>query len=238
MGMIELLLYSAFAGAMIPAGGWLAQHERISPDWLEQDFRHSVIAFGAGALLSAVALVLVPEGTDSLPGMLPVFFLALGAALMAALDLSLKKGGARGQMLAMLSDFTPEAAAMGGLFVAKPDAAPLLALLIGLQNLPEGFNAFREAGENLSPGVPDNRLRNFTLLALVGPAAALVGYFLLADRPMITGAIMCAAAGGILFLMFQDIAPQAKLKNHIAPPFGAVAGFLVGLAGHVILGGH
>ena len=46
----------------MPAGALLAAVEHIRPHWLEKEFRHSVLAFGAGALLSAVALVLVPEG--------------------------------------------------------------------------------------------------------------------------------------------------------------------------------
>lgn len=152
--MIEMLLYAAFAGAMIPLGGWLARYETISPRWLDTELRHSVIAFGAGALLSAVALVLVPQGTDNLPGLWPILWLGVGAAAMAALDLwTARRKGQRAQMLAMLSDFTPEALAMGALFAARPGDAPLLALMIGLQNLPEGFNAYREAD---TPG-PDTR---------------------------------------------------------------------------------
>lgn len=235
--MIEMLLYAALAGAMIPLGGWLARYETISPRWLETELRHSIIAFGAGALLSAVALVLVPQGADNLPGLWPIFWLGVGAVAMAVLDLwTARRKGQRAQMLAMLSDFTPEALAMGALFAARPGDAPLLALMIGLQNLPEGFNAYREAG---TPGPrPDRRLRGFLLLSLVGPVATLAGYFLLADLPQTTGAIMCAAAGGILFLMFQDIAPQVRLEKRLAPPMAAIAGFALGLAGDILIGGH
>lgn len=235
--MIEVLLYSLFAGAMIPLGGWLARRETISPEWLQQELRHSIIAFGAGALLSAVALVLIPEGIVELPGLSPLFFFALGAVSMAALDLWLaRRKVQRAQLLAMLSDFAPEALAMGALFAAKPKSAPLLALLIGVQNLPEAFNAYREAGP-VDRTKPDHRLRSFALLALVGPVAALTGYYLLADLPAVTGAIMCAAAGGILFLLFQDIAPQVELEHHIAPPLSAIGGFSVGVAGHLMMGG-
>ena len=44
------LLYGAFAGLMIPVGGYLASIERIQPRWLEQEVRHSVMAFGPEAL--------------------------------------------------------------------------------------------------------------------------------------------------------------------------------------------
>jgi len=60
----KIILYTLCAGACIPLGGVLAYVERIRPKWLENEFRHSVIAFGGGILLAAVALVLVPEGTE------------------------------------------------------------------------------------------------------------------------------------------------------------------------------
>ena len=41
---------------------------------------------------------------------------------------------------------------------------------------------------------------------------------------------------GILYLIFEDIAPQAALRNRHAPPLGAVAGFLLGLAGQLMTG--
>jgi len=238
--MFEVLIFSAFAGAMIPLGGWIACHESISPGWLQQEFRHSVIAFGAGALLSAVALVLVPEGMESLPGVYAILLFSLGAAAMAGLHSWLTlKGIQKAQMLAMLTDFLPEAMAMGALFAIGPEATgPVLALLIGMQNLPESFNAFREAEQMPNARTPGRRLIGFALLALVGPAAGLTGFYLLADFPVLTGAIMCAAAGGILFLVFQDLAPQAKLETRVAPPLSGVAGFLVGIAGHVLLGAH
>jgi len=41
--------------------------------------------------------------------------------------------------------------------------------------------------------------------------------------------LMLFCAGGIMYLTFQDIAPQAKLEKHWAPPLGAVAGFVLGM---------
>lgn len=65
--MALAVLYASLAGAAIPLGGMTARFEHIQPEWLETEFRHSVIAFGGGALLAAVALVLVPEGMRHLP---------------------------------------------------------------------------------------------------------------------------------------------------------------------------
>ncbi len=46
---------------------------------------------------------------------------------------------------------------------------------------------------------------------------------------------MMFAGGGILYLLFEDVAPQMPLERHWAPPLGAVAGCGLGLAGHLIV---
>jgi ZIP family zinc transporter len=68
--MLEALILSFLAGVATPAGGAPASIEHIRPLWLEKELRHTVIAFGGGALMAAVALVLVPEGIKGLPGSL------------------------------------------------------------------------------------------------------------------------------------------------------------------------
>ena len=75
------------------------------------------------------------------------------------------------------------------------------------------------------------------LMALLGPVAGALGYFLLSDAPSVVSGIMLFAAGGILYIIFQDIAPQVRLKKHWAPPLGALAGFLLGVMGEVALSG-
>ena len=139
-------------------------------------------------------------------------------------------------MVAMLSDFIPEAIALGAAFAAGEQTGVLLALLIVLQNIPEGFNAFEELDARQHSS-PERILAVFALLALVGPAAALSGYFLLPDAPSLMGGLMLFASGGILYLIFEDIAPQARLERRWSPPLGAVAGFLLGLTGHGLLSG-
>jgi len=48
----------------MPAGALLSKVKGFRPKWLEQELRHGILALGAGALISAVALVLVPEGIE------------------------------------------------------------------------------------------------------------------------------------------------------------------------------
>ncbi|WP_296427542.1 divalent cation transporter [Yoonia sp.] len=233
--MIQVILLAGLAGAMIPLGGWLAAHEHIQRHWLRNELRHTVIAFGGGALLSAVTLVLIPNGDAALGDFAVIAWIAAGAMVMASVDAWLTHSGSpKAQLVAMLSDFIPEAIALGAVVASGEGSALLLALLIALQNLPEGFNAYREQAD---AGMHGPRiLRRFLMLALLGPFAAAGGYVLLADLPQITGALMLAAAGAILYLIFQDIAPQAKLRNKRGPALGAVAGFLLGLFGDLVIG--
>lgn len=234
--LTQAILLSLFAGATIPLGGLLALEDRIHPRWLKSELRHGVIAFGGGVLLAAVALVLVPQGLERLQGPAALVCFAGGGAAFFVLDRTLATSGkSAGQLLAMLVDFLPEAVALGAMLAAGADGAVLLALLIALQNFPEGFNAFREvsAGDKK----PAHRLAVFALIPLLGPLAALTGAGLLSGNGPALGALMLFAAGGILYLTFQDVAPQAVLDKAWAPPLGAVAGFTLGLAGHLATGG-
>ena len=60
--IVGLLIMATVAGLAMPAGAILATYQGIQPKWLEKELRHGILALGAGALISAVGLVLVPEG--------------------------------------------------------------------------------------------------------------------------------------------------------------------------------
>ena len=234
---ISIALLTLMAGLAMPVGAAIARVERIRPRWLEKEVRHGVIAFGGGALLAAVALVLVPHGMRNLHPLLIAVSFAGGGGVFMALDRWLAaRGTSASQLVAMLSDFVPEALALGATFVVSNEAGLLLAMIVTLQNLPEGFNASREL--TASTHYRGSKIViAFALLALLGPISGLTGYFLLSDFPQVVSGIMLFAAGGILYLVFQDIAPQSKLQRHWLPPLGAVAGFLLGMLGKVATGG-
>lgn len=231
-----MLVLTAAAGACVLLGGLLARIERIRPAWLETEFRHSVIAFGGGVLVSAVALVLVPEGSRLLPSPLAaaVLFFAGGLAFCIFEAWLTRRGGEKPQFSAMLLDYLPESLALGGMFASGSALAPMLALLIGLQNLPEGFNAYRE----LNAGKAQREAHTLLLMACViplGPLFGALGWQFTGDYPYFLGAVMLFSAGGILYLLFQDIAPQSRLSRHWAPTLGAVLGFCLGMLGKLLL---
>lgn len=234
--LAQIVALTLIAGLAMPVGASIAAVERISPRWLETEVRHGVIAFGGGALLSAVALVLVPQGVSHLSAFLVAACFAGGGITFMMLDVRLASNKKPfSQLTAMLSDFVPEALALGATFTLSTDSGLLLAGIIALQNAPEGFNAYRE----IRASSDYSRLKiigAFTLMALFGPMAGAAGYLVLSGYQQIVSGIMLFAAGGILYIVFQDIAPQSKLQNYWAPPLGAVAGFLLGVLGHISIG--
>ncbi|CAB0150758.1 hypothetical protein PSI9734_01199 [Pseudidiomarina piscicola] len=233
--IVVVIIFSLCAGLAMPVGALFARFDQLHPAWLKSEWRHFIVAFGGGALISAIALVLVPDGSANLP-ILPAALLFLGGGVaFFLLDIQLAKSkSSAGQMVAMLSDFLPEVIALGAAFATGQNTGILLAVLIVLQNLPEGFNALEEIAEH-SRYSANKIVALFAAMALLGPLGGLAGYFWLADSPMILGGIMLFASGGILYLVFEDIAPQAKLTNAWMPALGAVLGFLLGLIGHMLI---
>lgn len=79
---------------------------------------------------------------------------------------------------------------------------------------------------------PRRMLFWFFLIAVSGPAYILLGAALLADQPTALAMLMTFCAGGILYLVFNDVAPQVPLQNRFLPPMGALLGFLIGMIGY------
>lgn len=236
MGNLSLiLLVSWLAGLAAFVGGAVACIEGSADTETKREVTHGIIAFGGGILVAAVAFALLPHGLAVLaPGVLAATF-CLGGALFCTLDIYLsKQGGTKAQFVAMISDFFPEALALGAVFGSDHRLGVLLAGFIGAQNLPEGYNSFRE----IRAAGTGSRVALTALLgaSLLGPLAAGLGYLFLQDDASLTAGIMTFASGGILYLIFQDIAPQARLRKHWVPALGAVLGFCVGLLGKKLIG--
>lgn len=157
----------------------------------------------------------------------------LGGFFFMVIDIVLSKmKTSASQLMAMLTDFIPESLALGATYTINPESALLLALLIALQNVPEGFNAFDEL-KKTSTYSQLKIITLFSLLALLGPLAGVSGYLWLVNYPEVLSEIMLFAAGGILYSVFQDIAPQVPLEKHWLPVIGAVFGFMLGIIGYM-----
>ncbi len=230
--LTKLLLYAGFSGITVLIGGLLANsfdhHIKETP--VKYEIIHTLMSFGAGIILSAVALVLIPGGMEELELLPMIFSFTLGAILFMIIDRQLaKSGGQTATLLAMMMDFVPESIALGAVFAADTSAATLLAVFIGLQNLPEAFNSYRDLVQS---GVTAKKtLIIFSFLSFCGIAGALMGHFLLSDSPTLTAHLMTFASGGILYLLIQDIIPESRLDKNYLTSLGATLGFMVGIIG-------
>ncbi len=232
----SIILFSGFAGITVFLGGLLANYfnHHIKESPVKYEITHSLMSFGAGIILSAVALVLIPAGMEELNLFPMILSFALGAILFMLLDQYLaKKGGKIATLLAMLMDFIPESIALGAVFSVDKNMAILLSLFIGLQNLPEAFNSYRDL---VLSGFPAKKtLMIFFGLSFFGIVAALTGHFLLTNSTNLTAHLMTFASGGILYLLVQDIIPESKLDKNYLTPLGASLGFLVGIIGEKLI---
>lgn len=234
--MTELILFAGFAGITVFIGGILANffnhHVKESP--VKHEITHTLMSFGAGVMLSALALVLIPTGMEELELIPMVLSFLSGAIIFMLIDQYLaKKGGKTATLLAMMMDFIPESIALGAVFAIKPNMAVLLAVFIGLQNLPEAFNSFRDLVQ--SGFTTKKTLIIFFFLSFFGIIGALIGRLLLSDYPDLTAHLMTFASGGILYLLIQDIIPESKLDKNYLTSLGATLGFLVGIIAEKII---
>ncbi len=231
----DIIIYGGFSGITVFIGGLAALffNRKMDKSPLRDEITHTLMSFGAGIMLSAIALVLVPKGLKTL-SLWPIIlsFLA-GTLLFMFLDVKLaSKGGKTATVLAMMMDFVPESIALGAVFASDHKLAILLALFIGLQNLPEAFNAFEDLHES---GFESKKiLILFFILSFAGIAGAMLGHFLLQDYERLTAGLMIFAGGGILYLLIQDIIPASSMKKHYLVSAGAGLGFLVGIIGNQV----
>jgi ZIP family zinc transporter len=232
---LQVVLYSFVSGVTVLLGGLLARSQLLPRGEHGRELSHGIVAFGAGILVAAVAFVLTPDAIDLLPLPLMLLVFLAGVGLFLWLDLYIKRRGGRlAQLIAMAMDYIPEAVALGAVFSYDRNTGLLLALFIGLQNLPESYNAF---GDLVKSGFsPNKALLALAPFSLVGIAAAVLGYSVLQGQDTLVNSLMLFAAGGILYLVFQDIAPMIKYKRHWAPALGAALGFLLGMVGVKLLG--
>lgn len=135
--------------------------------------------------------------------------------------------------MGMLLDFFPEAILLGAVAASGSNVTYLLVGLIALQNIPEGFAAYHEMQAAIT-----SRRRLFTIFlaaSVVGPMAAWLGFVWLSASETALGIILLFCSGGILYLIFEDIAPSAQHKYESFPAMGSIFGFLLGMLGTMLI---
>jgi ZIP family zinc transporter len=199
-----------------------------------------VLAFGAGALISAVSFELAQEGVEQGgPASLGVG-LAVGALSYYVLDgaIARRPGGGRGHerraastvgsalALGAFLDGVPEQLVLGlGLGGGQAVSVGLLAAVF-VSNLPEaigGAGAMRAAGASRR-----DILRLWTAVAAVCAACTGVGYAITDNvSGRLAGGLDGFAAGALLVMLVDTMIPEARKRSGMAAGLATVLGFAV-----------
>ena len=227
--MEEALGWTALAASSLVIGGLLG----LARHWPNRSVG-LVLAFGAGALISAVSFDLAQEGARiGGPG-----YVALGLAggaityFVASRQLDRKGGGGTDLALGALLDGIPEQMVLGIGIATGGGVGVGLLVAIFVSNLPESIGAsddLRAAGH--SPGAIR---RTWIGIAAVCTLAGVAGYAL-ADA--VSGGFQAVingfAAGALLVMLVDSMIPEARQKAGTPAGLISVLGFAVaaGLSG-------
>lgn len=205
----------------------------------------SVMAFGSGVLISALAFDLVLEAQRE-GGFWPtVGGFAVGAVvyvlannLLDRLDQRNRRGTGEdsgtgiGIALGALLDGIPESAVLGLSMVGGGGVSVPVLVAIVISNVPEGLSstaALKDEGRSAR-----YVFLLWTGIALASALASLLGFVLLDGASGATTAFITAlAAGAILAMICDTMIPEAFRSTHAFTGLLATSGFLLSYAVHV-----
>jgi ZIP family zinc transporter len=245
---LEAGFWGLVGGAALVLGASIAWLVRVP-----QVVVASVMAFGSGVLISAVAFDLMAEAAET-GGLLPAAlgFLGGGLAYLAA-NAALARHGARhrkrsgenpaenqpseqeqqGSGLAIavgaLLDGIPESVVLGvGLLAGGSVSASVLAAVF-ISNVPEGLSS--AAGMKRKGRSAGYVFGVWGGIAAISGLAALAGYALLGSAPPEAIAVITAiAAGAILTMIADTMIPEAFERTRTWTGVIATVGFLLAFA--------
>src|SRR5690349_6722344 len=184
-----------------------------------------VLAFGAGALISAVSFELVEEGGHvGGPGWVAIG-LAAGALVYFFADRGIeRRSGGAGSALALgaFLDGIPEQAVLGISIAEGGGVSVGLLMAIFVSNLPEAIGS---SSEMLAAGRPAPTIRRLWIaVATVCTLASAAGYAIAdVSGGNLQAAINGFAAGALLVMLVDSMIPEATAK------FGQKAGLVTTL---------
>jgi len=188
-----------------------------------------VLAFGAGALISAVSFDLLEEGVRVGGNAAVGVGLAAGALTYFAASRALPDTGGTALALGAFLDGIPEQAVLGiGLAGGEGVSVSLLAAIF-VSNLPEAIGS---AGDMRASGTKPATIRRLWLAVAVVCTLASVAGFAIADTASgdLKAAINGFAAGALLVMLIDSMIPEAARKAGDAAGLVTVLGFAVATA--------
>ena len=239
--MIAAVFWSALATGTLLIGMALAYRNVVSLRWTGL-----IMAFGAGAIISAAAYQLVLGaivedigkyylvGLGMAAGALTFYFSDkwvdhLGGAQRLDMDGAQSTGSGMGILLGSMLDGVPESLVLGLSLVHSPEVSVAFIFAIAISNIPQGLGG--SAGM-LRSGWPRSKITRLWL-AVCGLSilAAMLGYSLGLLVPGVNGAAIDAFAAGALLVMLSDsMIPESFEHGGRETGLLMVLGFAVALA--------
>jgi zinc transporter, ZIP family len=233
LDILKVVAITAFAGGTSFLGVYIGKRTRFTDQQVL-----TLTAFGAGILIAAAVFEMVIEAEKSIGITLTLIAFLAGAVIFTIADIiAEKKGGGAGILLGIGLDIIPESLAIGAAIAAGPALA--LALLIGIQNIPEGIASYKEmmTGKTAFSNNPKKALAAVGVISVIPVFLGLAGLFYLTGMKEAIAIIFAISAGGIFYMLYYDMIPKAHKERKWLPTFGAVLGFIVGFAIVRIVGG-
>ncbi|MGH9953979.1 MAG: ZIP family metal transporter, partial [Nitrososphaeraceae archaeon] len=221
--IIRVVAITAFAGGTSFVGAIISKKKRFS----EQQIL-TLTAFGAGILMAAAVFEMVIEAETEVGITITLLSFMGGAIIFAIADfIAEKKGGGAGILLGIGLDTIPESLAMGA-SIAAAGPAVALAVLLGIQNLPEGIASYREmmTGKTAFSDNPRKALAAIGVVSVIPIFLGLIGLFYMQGMEEAISIILALSAGGIFYMLYYDMIPKAHKERKWLPTFGAVLGFI------------
>ena len=222
--MGSAVLWGVVAASSLVLGALLA----IARDW-PRELVGLVLAFGAGALISAVAFELAEDGVRIGGGAAVGIGLGVGALTYFFLDLRLEKGGsnpATALALGAFLDGIPEQLVLGLGIAAGGGVGVSLIVAIFVSNLPEAIgSASAMHARGRSSGTI---LRLWCAVAAICALATVIGYavgYSLSGE--LEGGVNGFAAGALLVMLSDSMIPEARSKAGRTAGLATVLGFAV-----------
>lgn len=239
--MLAAVFWSALATVTLLIGMALAYRNLVGLKWTGL-----IMAFGAGAIISAAAYQLVlgavaeEQGRELLVGLgiavgaLTFYFAdrwvdGMGGADRMDFEGAQASGSGTGILLGSMLDGVPESLVLGLSLVHSPQVSLAFIFAVAISNIPQGLGG--TAGM-LSSGWPKRKITTLWL-AVCGLSilAAALGYGLGQLIPGANGAVVDAFAAGSLLVMLTDsMIPESFEHGGKATGLFLVLGFGVAVA--------